>query len=765
MILILGLILITGIESMAKEGPIGPTLDPPQNDQAIFSRGLGHYQKGQHAKAILEWKTLLSSSQVPQSEPLFLDTLIHLSHAYQALGRHQSALSILTENIPVAEKTTDDSRKALYYCTLGDLLFSLGKGETASGHFEKALEAAKKAKNPTVLIHVMNNLGNFSASEGDFESAALMYEECLRLKEASTPSLLAGVYINLARLHLLSGNREKALNHIDNAWKTLNKAPDNHQKALSMMTIAGLLKNILRTQPEMSLPAGISLSELFQIALRIGEQQNHPYLVSAALGEMAQLETQKIPEAMALTRRAILYAQQGNYPELLYRWQWQLAKLLTASGDRESAIKGYYEALNTLTPIRNEFFSGFRSHGDRFNEQVKPVYLELAHLLIKEARGLKEKTAHEQKLLEARRVMEMLKTAELQDFFGDECVAAITPKKIDLDRSFPKTAIIYPIPFPDELSILLFLPDGIREYSTPVSYESLKESITRYRKLLQTRVNNRFLTESTRLYTWMAAPFEKELHAYGIDTLIVAPDGILRLVPVSTLYDGSRFLIEKFAISTIPSMSMVEPKPFATPNPQILLSGVSDAVQAFSALPSVPKELEDIQKIMGGKVRLLNRDHTIGNLTSQLQNHSFSIVHLATHGVFGGTPEESFLLTYDDRLTMNRLENLIFLTKFREEPVELLTLSACQTALGDERATLGLAGVAIKAGVRSAVATLWYVDDEATSLAIREFYRQLRAPGNTKARALQNAQKSLIAEDRYWHPLYWAPFLLIGNWM
>ena len=273
------------------------------------------------------------------------------------------------------------------------------------------------------------------------------------------------------------------------------------------------------------------------------------------------------------------------------------------------------------------------------------------------------------------------------------------------------------------------------------------------------------MIESTKLYTWIIAPFEKELHRYGVDTLIVAPDGVLRLVPLATLYDGSRFLIEKFAISTIPSINMVEPKPFATSTPQILLSGVSDAVQSFSALPSVPKELEDIQKIMDGNVRLLNKEHTIGNLTRQLEQHSYSIVHLATHGVFGGTPEESFLLTYDDRLTMNRLENLIYLTKLRKEPVELLTLSACQTALGDERAALGLAGVAIKAGVRSAVATLWYVDDEATSLAIREFYRQLRVPGNTKARALQNAQKSLIAEDRYWHPLYWAPFLLIGNWM
>ncbi len=141
------------------------------------------------------------------------------------------------------------------------------------------------------------------------------------------------------------------------------------------------------------------------------------------------------------------------------------------------------------------------------------------------------------------------------------------------------------------------------------------------------------------------------------------------------------------------------------------------------------------------------------------------IVHMATHGVFGETPEETFLLTYDDRLTMDILEILIGLGKFRGKKVELLTLSACQTALGDERAAPGLGGAAVKAGVGSVLATLWYVNDESTSLAVREFYRQLKIPGISKAKALQNAQKKLIEKDRYWHPVYWAPFLLIGNWM
>ncbi|OQX24923.1 MAG: hypothetical protein BWK80_18275, partial [Desulfobacteraceae bacterium IS3] len=130
-----------------------------------------------------------------------------------------------------------------------------------------------------------------------------------------------------------------------------------------------------------------------------------------------------------------------------------------------------------------------------------------------------------------------------------------------------------------------------------------------------------------------------------------------------------------------------------------------------------------------------------------------------------GTQEESFLLTYNDKMNMNQLEELIRLSRLNNRQVELLTLSACQTAQGDERAALGLAGVAVKAGVSGAIATLWYVDDEAAALAMREFYQELKTPGISKAKALQNTQKKMISQRRYRHPDYWAPFLLIGNWM
>ena len=138
---------------------------------------------------------------------------------------------------------------------------------------------------------------------------------------------------------------------------------------------------------------------------------------------------------------------------------------------------------------------------------------------------------------------------------------------------------------------------------------------------------------------------------------------------------------------------------------------------------------------------------------------------MASHAQIDREAKDSFLLTYDGRLTMDGLERFIKLSRFREKPVELLTLSACSTAAGDERAALGLAGIAIKAGARTALASLWFINDESTSILVSRFYEQLGRPNTSMAEALRQAQLSLLAERRTRHPGYWAPFLLIGNWL
>lgn len=401
-----------------------------------------------------------------------------------------------------------------------------------------------------------------------------------------------------------------------------------------------------------------------------------------------------------------------------------------------------------------------------FYEKLKPVYLGLTDLLLKQAEALADNQRQET-LKAAVNTMELLKSAELQNYFEDECLRADSPKT-GLSAPLPlHTALIYPILFDDRLTLLLALPDGMKQISIPADAEDIRKQVIQFRERLQDGSKmNRILYHAKPLYDRLIGPAEGELAAAGIDTLIIAPDSVLRLIPFGALHDGHRFLIEKYAIVTIPGITLTDTGPAARPeNARVLLNGLSRGVQGFDPLPGVEQEFEEIRKTMKNSSVFLNETYTAENLFQEFENHDYDIVFMATHGVFGGTGGDSFLLTYNGRLTLNQMEELILSGKHHERRVSLLLLNACQTAAGDERSALGLGGIALKAGVKSAVATLWSVGDESAFRLITEFYRQLGIPGMSKAKALQNAQKMFVTEKNHSHPTCWSPFLLIGNWL
>jgi CHAT domain-containing protein len=198
---------------------------------------------------------------------------------------------------------------------------------------------------------------------------------------------------------------------------------------------------------------------------------------------------------------------------------------------------------------------------------------------------------------------------------------------------------------------------------------------------------------------------------------------------------------------------------------QAIKAGLAEAVQNHPPLPFVAAELQTVQKVFGGPI-LVDQDFVWPTLKKDFAQAQYQVVHFATHGQINPDVSTSYLLTHDGKLTLDQLEELIRPSQFRGRPVELLTLSACQTAAGDERAALGLAGVAVKAGARSVLATLWSVQDESTALLMGEFYSQLGSDSAiTKARALQLAQLKVLHDPRFDHPGYWAPYLIIGNWL
>jgi len=242
------------------------------------------------------------------------------------------------------------------------------------------------------------------------------------------------------------------------------------------------------------------------------------------------------------------------------------------------------------------------------------------------------------------------------------------------------------------------------------------------------------------------------------------PDGVLRLIPLSALHDGRQFLIERYAVATVPSLRLVDPRPLSAEARRTLAAGISESRPGFSALPYVVSELAGIHKLENS-TNLLDSSFLRMRFSRELRDADYTVVHLASHSQIGADPSQSFVLAFDGELNLDDLEHSIKVTRFRELGLELLTLSACQTASGDDRAALGMAGLALKAGARSVVASLWVVNDMASGRLMLDFYSNLQDPARSKARALQAAQTDMIRDPLLGHPAYWAPFLLIGNWL
>ncbi|MCZ6801472.1 MAG: CHAT domain-containing protein, partial [Nitrospirae bacterium] len=296
------------------------------------------------------------------------------------------------------------------------------------------------------------------------------------------------------------------------------------------------------------------------------------------------------------------------------------------------------------------------------------------------------------------------------------------------------------------------------------SESEFTQSIRSFRRLLEKRTTRQYLPHAHSLYNLLIRPMEPLLEEFHIDTLVFVPDGPLRTIPMSSLHDGQRFLIENYAVATTPGLTLTDAEPINRKDIQLLSVGLTKPTHGFSALPNVEDEINALQVLYGGQV-LLNEQFVIPQMEKIMKKEQFSIVHIASHGQFESKVENSFLLAFDGKITMNRLDELIGLFQFRDSPLDLLVLSACETAAGDDQAALGLAGVAIKAGARSALATLWFINDKASSDIVIAFYKELTSPNTSKAQALRHAQLELIAHPTYQHPSYWAPFLIINNWL
>lgn len=490
------------------------------------------------------------------------------------------------------------------------------------------------------------------------------------------------------------------------------------------------------------------------------------------------------PNALVWTRKAVFESQKTGNDSALFRWQWQSGRILKGAGRLSSALRAYTQAMDTLNGLKVDKKIDTNSQKkieagtggcpeafspEAFRQSVIPLYYELAdlYLLMSDHVNGNERNHY---LSKARDIMEQFKKAEIRDHFKDACIDAHQGRTVAVDKLSASTAVVYYISFPEKLEILVSFPSGIRRYTTPVSSREFYFEVHRFRHLLEKRTTRQYLRPARKLYKWLITPMEMDLLRAGMRTLVFIPDRILRMVPLSALNDGSEFLIQKFAVATTPGLSLTLSKT-QTPlkqnmdgMPKVLLAGLTRPVQGFSRLANVESEIRSLKRLLGGRV-LVNDAYVRSNLQKEIQTHPYAIVHIATHGLFTGNIDDSFLLALDGKLTIDLLDEYIRSSQYREEPLDLLTLSACQTAAGDDDAALGLAGICLKAGAKSSLATLWAVNDQTTSCLVIDFYTHFMGQDVQKAQALRIAQEKMILNPRYSHPYFWAPFLLIGNWL
>ena len=452
-----------------------------------------------------------------------------------------------------------------------------------------------------------------------------------------------------------------------------------------------------------------------------------------------------------------------NAPEILYRAHWLEGQLLWSEHRVVDAVASHRRAVEILEETKPVASEGYGANQASFQIQVGEVYLDLVNLLLLTA-DMTEARTSQQLVAEAVETLEKLKGAELRDYFQDECIAEVSGQGRGVADLAPDAAVVYTVSLPDRIELIVGMRGELKRYQSKATTRELQYTIDAFRRSVQNPLSLRHQGLGRRLHEWLVDPYRDELDAAGISTLVFVPDGRLRTVPFAALTDGETYLADRYAMATAISLDLlVSPKIENEPGRPVL-AGVSEAVQGFSPLEAVDDELSGIQELRGGEV-LLNKAFTLEGVRNAVSTEIPGVVHLATHAVFSGDPDSSFLLTYAGRVGFEDLSDVVGMTRVDGNPLDLLVLSACETAVGNDRAGLGFAGTAIRAGARSAIGSLWPIADEAAQRVMLDFYAGLRDEQVTKAEALQQAQAALRTREGFEHPYYWAPFTLVNDWL
>ena len=518
-------------------------------------------------------------------------------------------------------------------------------------------------------------------------------------------------------------------------------------------------------------------SEERQLETVTTQETNDSVRLSESMAVQAAdlLEQGQGAEALVYGRKALFHAQAAMAFDLIFERQWLLSRILTKMGRLEDALRLNLLALESLLQVRAELLA---DDPKVFRKKIRPAYLDMISLLLTKAES-GDPGQRDQLLTQVVSSIEELRSDELKDYLKLSCLPTRSLDLVSLSRSEPGSAVVYLVDLPNQVAMVVVRGNTISYHKAEASARQIKAEAFLLAESV-TDLARDYYPSASRLYQWLLNPLQTVLA--GADTLIIVPDGATRSIPFAALIDRQgRHLIERFAIVMNPGLSIVLPgETQFLAGQRMFLGGISQKVTDFPAIPKVDEELQMLESSYPAS-RLQNDQFTVTGIEQQLRSSDHPLIHMASHGQFSGDVAQSFVLTWDGRLNIEDLSRIVKVSEQRRQVIDLIVLSACSTAAGDERAALGLAGVALKAGARSAIASLWNVDDQATGKFFVNFYQTLQGEQReTKAEALRKTQLQFIdgsiraetdstadavGDSRdFSHPFFWAPFVLAGDW-
>ncbi|MCW5315510.1 CHAT domain-containing protein [Nostoc sp. KVJ3] len=817
----LGIILFINIPVLLSEQAAAK--EPATEAAKLAIAGKKLYEAGQFDEAVHIWQEAANAYKLAGNEEGKTQNLINVAEAMQANGLDLKACNQILQAFNIAqpdcrqliqdnekdrqqsnwfqalESKPNSLNKANGLRSLGDVLQKLDRPDLSTKVLDLSLQVARQLPSPTTESAVLLSLGNAQRSLGDRiqiqqgrinkqnsspincgeqakvgEETSLYQQAASLYQQAATKSISANTWVqaqlNHLRLLIEMNELAEAMVIIPQIELKVKELPTNQTTIYARINFAESLVCL----NQYSAIAHADLKDIakelvvaLEQAKSLGDRRGESY----ALGYLGWLyeQNQQFLEALTLTQKALFSAQAIQATDMVYQWQWQLGHILKAQGDIKGAIAAYDAAIVSLQSLRLDMTAINSQIQFSFREQVEPVYRQLVESLLQTQVSSNLKSNNLQK---ARTTIESLQLAELENFLREPCLKSRVEIDQIVDKSDSTAAVVYPIILEKQLAIILKLPrqEELRYYATAISQEQVESTIAKLQQYLpNVSQSSQVKHLSQQVYDWLIRPLEADLKN-NIETLIFVLDGSLRNIPMAALYDAQqeKYLVEKYAIALAPGLQLVEPKPLHESSKiKVLAAGVSQKRlvegREFAALTNVKKELARIQIEIPKSEELLDSKFTKTNLQNKLQSASFSVVHLATHSQFSSNPEKTFILTWDRLLN---IEDLIDLLKQKDptgsNSIELLVLSSCETATGDRQASLGLAGIAVRAGADSTIASLWSIDDLSTSEIMNQLYQELNK-GATRAKALQQAQLALLKKEK--RPYFWASFILVGNWL